>query len=433
MEKDESYKGILFEENKYYITFYQIDKSSEAFIVNSYLEFNLNDVQIFKNEILLMIELSYFNNIISELELNKLNIITIARVKSGIAFKIKSFTDNTEAIIKALIDNFKKKPEKEDFKFLVNEIKYKIIKEKEYPSYYSYISNILRKFIQKGKIIKNRVDTIKSAIEKLRFEDLEQFHNMLINNIKSLTFKIAGNIDKNLVGSIHNYLKDNINITPNNSTTTRKLDSKLPKIINYYQKSNLTTEFDNGIILIYTFDENYQDYMNIFSKCFLGNALSILRLNFSNSYSPRVFIENGGFIIFEQGRYKSIGEMEDDINIVLFGMLNGTFQCENYEDIIESHKIKVEEKKEKTSDNLFNEFVTGKKVYNISYNELIKKVSHIFTEPNRITILIARSDLSDEEYKKLVENRKKNAKYIINEQIKITHTEEINYLNTTKF
>ena len=102
MEKDESYKGILFEENKYYITYYQIDKSSEAFIVNSYLEFNLNDIQIFKNEILLMIELSYFNNIISELELNKLNIITIARVKSGIAFKIKSFTDNTEAIIKAL-------------------------------------------------------------------------------------------------------------------------------------------------------------------------------------------------------------------------------------------------------------------------------------------------------------------------------------------
>ena len=125
--------------------------------------------------------------------------------------------------------------------------------------------------------------------------------------------------------------------------------------------------------------------------------------------------------------------MEDDINKVLFGMLNGTFQCENYEDIIESHKIKVEEKKEKTSDNLFNEFVTGKKVYNISYDELIKKVSHIFTEPNRITILIARSDLPDEEYKKLVENRKKNAKYIINEQIKITHTEEINYLNTTKF
>ena len=117
LEKDESYKGILFEENKYYITYYQIDKSSEAFIVNSYLEFNLNDIQIFKNEILLMIELSYFNNIISELELNKLNIITIARVKSGIAFKIKSFTDNTEAIIKALIDNLKKSQKKKILNF----------------------------------------------------------------------------------------------------------------------------------------------------------------------------------------------------------------------------------------------------------------------------------------------------------------------------
>ena len=124
--------------------------------------------------------------------------------------------------------------------------------------------------------------------------------------------------------------------------------------------------------------------------------------------------------------------MEDDINKVLFGMINGTIQCENYEDIIESHKVKVNEKREKTSDNLFNEFVAGKAVYNINYDELVKKISHIFTEPRRITILIVRSDLTDEEYKKLVEDRKKNAKYIINEQIKITHTEKINYLNNTK-
>jgi len=306
LEKDESYKGTLFEDNKYYMTYYQIDKSSEAFIVNSYLELNLNDDTLFKNEILLMIGLSYIDNIISELELNKLDIVSINRVKSGIDFKIKSFTDNTEVIIKALIENFKKKPEKEDFKFLVNEMRYRIIKEKEYPSYYYYILSIFRQFFQKGKIIKNRADTINSAIENLRFENLENFHNQLINNIKSLTFKIAGSIDKNLVGTIHNYLKDNIKITPNNSTT-RKLDSKLPKIINYYQKSNLTTELDNGIFIFYTFDENYQDYMNIFNKCFYGNALSILRLNFSNSYSPRVIIERGGFSIFEQGRYKSVG------------------------------------------------------------------------------------------------------------------------------
>ena len=47
LEKDESYKGTLFEDNKYYMTYYQIDKSFEAFIVNSYLELNLNDDTLF--------------------------------------------------------------------------------------------------------------------------------------------------------------------------------------------------------------------------------------------------------------------------------------------------------------------------------------------------------------------------------------------------
>ena len=431
LEKDESYKGTLLVDDKYYTIYYQIDKSSEAFIVNSYLEINLNDDQSLKNEISLMIELSYIKNIISELELNKLDIVSVSRVNSVFTFKIKSFTDNTENIIKNLIISLKKEPTQEDFKFLVNEILYRIIKLKEYPSYYDYIINIMKRFSQKGKIINNSFDTIKSRVEKTKFEEMKNFHNTLINNIKSLTFKIAGSIDKNLVESIYKHLKDNIKINPNNSTT-RKLDSKLPRIINYYQKSNLTAELDNGIIVLYSFDKIYQDYMNIFGKCFLGIGKSILRLNFSNSYSPRVNIEEGGFIIFEQGRYKSVGEMEDDINEVLFGMINETIQCDNYEDVIESHKTKVEEKKEKTPDDLFIEFVTGQNLYNISYNELVKKVSHIFTEPRRLTFLIARSDLPDEEYKNLVENRKNNAKYIINEQINITHTEDIYYLNNTQ-
>ena len=409
LEKDESYKGILFEDNKNYITYYQIDKSSEAFIVNSYLEFNLNEDKKLKNETLLMIELSYIKDIISELEFNKLDMVSVIRVRSGFAFKIKSFTDNTEAIIKTLIEHLKNEPNEEEFNFLRNKIQYQIIKEKEYPSYFDYIYSILGQFMNKGKITKNIFDTIKSTIEKLKIEELKDFHNMLIKNIKALTFKIAGNIDKNLVGCIHQYLKDNIKITSNNSTT-RKLDSKLPKIINYYQKSNLTKELDNGIIIFYTFDQNYQDYMNIFGKCFLGIGKSILRLNYSNSYTPKAYIQKGSFMIFEQGRYKSAGEMEDDINKVLFGMLNGTIQCENYEDIIESHKIKSEEKMEKTPDNLFIEFITGKALYNISFNELIKKISHIFTDPTRISVLISRSDLTDEEYKKLVENRKKKCK-----------------------
>ena len=429
LEKEESYKGTLLEDDKYYITYYQIDKSSEAFIVNSYLEFNLNE-NIFKNEILLMIELSYINNIISELEFNQLDMVSIVEVRSGIAFKIKSFTDNTEPIIKALINGLKEEPKNIDFKLSVNQILYKIIKEKEYPSYFEYILNIFKQFMLKGRTTENRFDYIKSEVEKTKFEEMKSFHNMLFDNIKTITFKIAGNININLVKSIHKYLKDNIKINPNDFTT-RQLDSSLSKIINYYQKSNLTTELDNGIYVYYKFNEIYQDYMNIFVKCFFGTGNSILRLNLSNSYFPKVNIERGSFMIFEQGRYKSVGEMEDDINKVLFGMINGTIQCENYEDIIESLKIKADEKKEKTSDNLFNEFVIRKTLEDFSYDELVKKISHIFIEPYRITILVARSDLPDDEYKAFVENRKKNAKYIINEQINITHTEEINYLNST--
>ena len=63
LEKDESYKGTLFEDNKYYMTYYQIDKSSESFSVNVYLEFNLHDDTIIKNEINSMYEITYINKL----------------------------------------------------------------------------------------------------------------------------------------------------------------------------------------------------------------------------------------------------------------------------------------------------------------------------------------------------------------------------------
>ena len=224
-EKEEFYKGTLLEDDKYYMTYYQIDKSSESFSVNSYLEFSLNDDKILKNEIISMLEITYINNIISELQLNQLDMISVDKTQSGISFYTYGFTDNTEKIIKDIIDHLKKEPKEEDFKFVVNKIKYKNIKEREYPDYIVYILNIFSQFMQKGKIKENKYDIINPVIEKTKFENMKKIHSMFINNIKALTFKIAGNIDINLVKSIHQYLKDNIKITPNNSTT-RKLDSK---------------------------------------------------------------------------------------------------------------------------------------------------------------------------------------------------------------
>ena len=40
-EKENEYQGTLLENSETYITYYQIDKSSESYLVNCYLEFHL--------------------------------------------------------------------------------------------------------------------------------------------------------------------------------------------------------------------------------------------------------------------------------------------------------------------------------------------------------------------------------------------------------
>jgi len=59
----------------------------------------------------------------------------------------------------------------------------------------------------------------------------------------------------------------------------------------------------------------------------------------------------------------------------------------------------------------------------------MKEISPVFLEPKRYTMLIARKDLSDEDYEEMVKNRINTAKYIINENITIEHTKKIDYLN----
>ena len=51
MEKEYQYKGTLLEENENYMTFYQIDKSSESHLVYSYLKIDLNEIE--ENETIL--------------------------------------------------------------------------------------------------------------------------------------------------------------------------------------------------------------------------------------------------------------------------------------------------------------------------------------------------------------------------------------------
>ena len=60
-----------------------------------------------------------------------------------------------------------------------------------------------------------------------------------------------------------------------------------------------------------------------------------------------------------------------------------------------------------------------------TFEELIKQVSHVFTNPKRFTFLVARPDITDDDYKKIIERRKEKYKYKLNETLNIVHTENM--------
>ena len=219
-----------------------------------------------------------------------------------------------------------------------------------------------------------------------------------------------------------------------------KLDLNNSFIYNYYQKSAMPNEVDNGIVVMYEYDEEYEKYMDILHGCLDNIAMINLRFNYSNAYHPRIYFKKQLLIIYEQGKYKEIPQMEDDINEVLLGMLNGNVKCENYNDIVKSYKLKGEKKKKKTPEYLFNKFIEDKDgninnnklketVFPDTFVEFMNDISSIFINPRRYTILIVRKGISDEDFEKMFQDRKKNDKYILNEEIKIQHTKEIDFLN----
>ena len=117
-------------------------------------------------------------------------------------------------------------------------------------------------------------------------------------------------------------------------------------------------------------------------------------------------------------------------------MINGELECPNYLNIIKSFTIGGNYKNEKTPDNLFNSFISNNNLNNLkasylnvpsTFKELVKMVSPIFINPKRFTFLVARPGISDEDFKKPIQNRRENAKYILNDSIKIEHTDDIKY------
>ena len=440
---ENEYNATLLDDNdNNYKIYYQIDKSSESNIVNSYLKIEFKENKKLSDLLYNSIEQYYIIHKLSqinELETIFLNDLT----ENHINFIIKSFSDNTEKIIKDLINFIIEEPEENEFNYTIESIKSSIIQSQSI-TFKEYLFKLGEQFMNGGKNSDQNITQLIEMLENIQFDDFKDIHNEIVGGIKLLTFKIAGNIDTNLVNSIYSFFKEKIIINPTLLTNVKinKVKSSTPFIYNYYQKSTMIKEVDNGVLVIYEYDEQFKVYMDILKGCFDNIAMINLRFNYSNAYHPRISIDEKKnlLFIFEQGKFKEIPQMEDDINEVLLGMLNGNVLCENYPNIVESYKLKGREQVEKTPDNLFYNFIqdTSKNgvnednlketVFPKTFIEFMKEIDTIFLNPRRYTILVVRNGISDGDFEKMFEDREKNSKYILNKEIEIKHTKLIDYL-----
>ena len=446
-EKEDKYNPTLLnEENKNFVTYYQIDKSSESYTVSLYLQFNIQENELILNDDAFS-NIEYYILNQKTFDIDEFDSISISYFYDTITIKITCFSDNVENILKNLLINLQEEPKEFEYTFAINEIKNRNNFEISLNQYTTTLTNT---FINEGKSNDDYNYNNNQIIESLKnetFDNIKELHKILFNSITSTKLKIAGNINLDLVQNVHNIIKDNIKLITNSHNfkifKTNKLKEESPFIINYYEKSNLVYNIENAIMVVYKFDQKYSKYKDIFLECFLNTGFIYLRFNYSNTYGLSAYYSSDYLYIYEHGRYKEVTEMEDDINKFIKGMLDGSIQCENYKDIIESYNIKMEIKEEKTYDRLVNSFFYGSYpqqtiideniVLPDTFSELIKEISPIFTYPRRYTILLSRSDMPDKDFKNLVEKRTEIREYIINPNIKIEHTQDIYYMkNRTK-
>ena len=434
-EHNETYTGSRLNEDSNIRTIYQIDKSSESFLVLIYLQFHLPNQEY--NEPL------YYYLLYSKLiEINEPGMIKISLIKDSIlTIQIKCFNDNIEKIYEKLIEILKILPNDIEINYLKNKLLSHIF-QAEQISLADYTTNLYDEFIKGKKTISNYDQNVEYIEEML--EDFESlYEDNFLKSIESIDITMAGNIDINLVEKIYNKTKDNFSIKENNKLLFSQSNLKNEEnsfIINYYEKSNKLDVPDNSILVKYKFEMKYLGLMVVLSSCMNAYAVPLLRFNYSDAYTPQIYVKDNFLNIYERGRYKEIDGMEDDINKVIYYMINGSLECPNYEDIVKSYIIKGDNKVDKTPEYLFEAFI--EKLYpnnfkNLkkeeylpvpnTFEELIAEVSPIFKNPQRFTFLVVRPEISDEGFKNLINKRKENYKYELNESINVVHTDNITY------
>ena len=245
-----------------------------------------------------------------------------------------------------------------------------------------------------------------------------------------------------MITVIHDHIKEKIIINDKFSLFNKPLvkEDDSSYVINYYQKSTLNEPL-NGIVVSYEIpkNSNISGLINLFDSCFKIIAFNYLRFNYSNAYTPFSMIIGNYFYIYEEGLYKEVDQMEDDINKVLLNIIEGKINVSFYNEIRQAFLLKEETKTEKNMDYFFelfkqdhNEQENGESVklndelkIPETFKELVDIMAPMFTKPKRDTILVARNTLSDSEFETMFQRRREIKEYLLNKTINITHTQKM--------
>ena len=148
--------------------------------------------------------------------------------------------------------------------------------------------------------------------------------------------------------------------------------------------------------------------MEFFKDCFDQIAFQYLRFNYTNTYTPQLEYSDNYFEIYEQGLFKDVDKMEDDINKVLLDVIEGKITIDNYKEILESHSFVESTKEEKTFDNLFNAFISDQD--DASDTSLLTKVRILETTEKEETNNEEEKDKKKKKKRKRKRKKKKERK-----------------------
>ena len=93
-----------------------------------------------------------------------------------------------------------------------------------------------------GKTDIDNIEKQIAGINSLIFEQFSVAHSSILSNkVKKIYFYIAGNINKELVQTIHNYIKEKIPINNLRLLLEEPVlkEDDTPSVVNYYQKSEI--------------------------------------------------------------------------------------------------------------------------------------------------------------------------------------------------